>query len=147
MAMTKIVITPKNPKDLTKEERAQLKKRTPLGLSRAALKGINIIQDGLDKGQGFEGTLAPYSDAYALIKRAKKGSNAYVVNLMWSGNMRGSITHKHDKDSATIFFSRATEAKKGAMLNKKRPFFGINEKGEKMLAKVFEAYVFRGFSK
>ena len=146
MAMTKIVITPKNARDLTKEERAQVKKRTPLGLSRAALKGINIIQDGLDKGQGFEGTLAPYSDAYALIKRAKKGSSQ-VVNLTWSGNMRNSITHKHDNDSATIFFTRATEAKKGAMLNKKRPFFGINEKGERMLGKVFEAYVFRGFSK
>tara|TARA_R110000796_G_scaffold126451_2_gene241292 strand:+ start:202 stop:642 length:441 start_codon:yes stop_codon:yes gene_type:complete len=146
MATTKIVITPKNARDLTEEERAQVKKRTPLGLSRAALKGINIIQDGLDKGQGFEGTLAPYSDAYALIKRAKKGSSD-VVNLKWSGNMRGSITHKYDNDSATIFFSRATEAKKGAMLNKKRPFFGINEKGERMLAKVFEAYVFKGFSK
>ena len=146
MATTKIVITPKNARDLTEEERAQVKKRTPLGLSRAALKGINIIQDGLDKGEGFEGTLAPYSDAYALIKRVKKGSSD-VVNLKWSGNMRSSITHKHDNNSATIFFSRGTEAKKGAMLNKKRPFFGINEKGERMLGKVFEAYVFKGFSK
>lgn len=145
---TKVVITPNNPADLTREERAQVKKRTPIGLSRAAFAGENLIQDRLDKGKGYKGTLAPYSDAYALIKKKRKG-NSSVVNLMWNGTMRGSMTHTKQSDgkSASIFFSRSSEAKKAAMLDKKRPFFALNEKDQKIISKVFEKYVFAGFGK
>ena len=141
----KVIISPSDSAKLTAKERQQMKERTPLGLSRAALLGINIIQERLDKGEGYRGKLKPYSPAYLLLKQKRKPENAGVVNLTWSGNMRGSITSKYNDRFATIYFSRSTEARKAAMLEKERPFFGFKDADEKILAEAFRKYVFRGF--
>jgi hypothetical protein len=47
------------------------------------------------------------------------------------------MTVRANSRKAEIFFSRVTEAKKAAMNNKKRPFFGFNDQEEKQLGKVF----------
>ncbi len=143
----KTSITPKDFKKLTEKERAQIKGRTPLGLSRAALLGINIIENRLDKGLGYKGALEPYTPAYLALKKKRKPENAGAVNLNWSGNMRSSISSKYNDKFSTIYFNRSVEAKKAAMLNKKRPFFGLNNGDEKLITKEFADYVFRGFGK
>ena len=51
--------------------------------------------------------------------------------------MLGSMTTKANRKEAKIFFTRATEAKKAAMNNKTRPFFGFSKSEEKQLGKVF----------
>lgn len=143
----KVSLTPRDAKKLTERERQQIKERTPLGLSRAALLGINIIQERLDKGEGYRGKLKPYSPAYLLLKQKRKPENAGEVNLTWSGNMRGAMTSKYNERFSTIFFARGEEARKAAMLNKERPFFGLNDEDEKLLTEEFAKYVFRGFSR
>jgi hypothetical protein len=111
-------------------------KKTESSLKVAAIKAEQIILDRTEKGIGYQGRFARYSSGYAKAKRAgwKKtpkrkgfsGDASGIVNLMVTGNMLGAITHKAKKDQARLFFTRATEAKKAAFNNAKRPFFGLN---------------------
>ena len=105
-------------------------------LSITAQEGINIIEDRTEKGVGYKGgVFAPYTEKYAIFRSNRgRGKN---VNLEFTGRMLGSMTSKADRKKATIFFTRAEEAKKAAMNNKTRPFFGFNRQEEKRLANVF----------
>ena len=105
-------------------------------LSITAQEGINIIEDRTDKGVGYKGgAFAPYTEKYAIFRSNRgRGKN---VDLQFTGRMLGSMTSKADRKKATIFFTRAEEAKKAAMNNKTRPFFGFNRQEEKRLANVF----------
>ena len=148
-------VTPVDPSRLTARERLEIKRRIPHALARAAQKQIEIILDRLDEGKGLKGSLKPYSPAYLKRRQARKPidgespkfTDPNTVNLLWSGNMRGSITHSKNTKRAKIFFSRAAEAKKAAMLNKERPFFGFTRQDEKILERVFRNYLFRGFAR
>ena len=150
-----IGIKPTDPSKLTAKKRIELNQRIPRALARAAQKQIEIILDRLDEGKGLEGQLKPYSSSYLKLRQSRKpidGENPKftdpsTVNLMWSGNMRGSITHRQSSKRAKIFFSRAAEAKKAAMLNKQRPFFGFTKQDEKVLGRVFRNYLFKGFNR
>lgn len=142
MALT-VKVTPRDFDKLTAEEQRLIKERTPLGLQRAGFQGINRIQDRLDRGKGYQGNLKPYSPHY-LLKRKERGATE-TVNLTWSGNMRSAMAVRHNDRYATIYFNRSSEAKKAAMLNKTRPFFGFTDEDEKELAESFAKYVFRGF--
>ena len=105
-------------------------------LSITAQEGINIIEARTEDGVGYKGgAFKGYSAKYAKFRRDKgRGKN---VDLQFSGRMLGSMTSKADSKKATIFFTRAEEAKKAAMNDKTRPFFGFNRKEEKQLAKTF----------
>lgn len=145
MMVTRVTMTPSKPADLTREEKQKIRKRSPKGLTLAALKGVNIILDRTEKGVGFEGPLKAYSPDYLKLKQSKGFSG--IVDLNWTGNMLGSITVDSKQDVATLFFSRSVEAKKAAMNNKTRPFFGFNDKEENKLRDTYEKYVFAGFGK
>ena len=105
-------------------------------LSITAQEGINIIEDRTQDGVGYKGgAFKEYSNKYAKFRRAKgRGNN---VDLQFTGRMLGSMTSKADRKKAKIFFTRAEEAKKAAMNDKTRPFFGFNRKEEKQLANIF----------
>ena len=119
-----------------KQKGRDIKKSLKRALSITAQQGINIIEDRTEDGVGYKGgAFKGYSEKYAKFRRAKgRGSN---VDLQFSGRMLGSMTSKADKKKATIFFTRAEEAKKAAMNNKTRPFFGFNKQEEKQLANIF----------
>lgn len=119
-----------------KKKGKDIDKSMKRALSITAQQGINIIEDRTEKGVGYKGgAFKGYSEKYAKFRRAKgRGSN---VDLQFSGRMLGSMTSKADKKKATIFFTRAEEAKKAAMNNKTRPFFGFNKQEEKQLANIF----------
>lgn len=125
-----------------KIEKALKKKGVDVGksmkraLSITAQEGINIIEARTEDGVGYKGgAFKGYSEKYAKFRKAKgRGSN---VDLQFSGRMLGSMTSKADKKKAKIFFTRAEEAKKAAMNNKTRPFFGFNRQEEKQLSRIF----------
>lgn len=129
-----------------KIEKALKKKGKDVGksmkraLSITAQEGINIIEARTEDGVGYKGgAFKGYSAKYAKFRRDKgRGKN---VDLQFSGRMLGSMTSKADRKKATIFFTRAEEAKKAAMNDKTRPFFGFNRKEEKQLAKTFFRYI------
>ena len=145
MIVKELKITPKDARKLTEAERAQVDTRSPKGLVLAAIAGTNLIQDRLEKGLGFDGPLKAYSPDYLKIKQARGFSG--TVDLMWTGNMISSMTVKGHKEYSEIFFARAVEAKKAAMNNKTRPFFGLNSKDEVVIKDTYENYVFAGFGK
>lgn len=104
-------------------------------LSITAQSGINIIEARTSKGIGFKGKFQAYTPLYASF-RASRGRST-KPDLQFTGQMLGSMTSKSNSKQAEIFFSRATESKKAAMNNIKRPFFGFNDREEKQLAQVF----------
>ena len=109
-------------------------------LSITAQQGINIIEARTEDGVGYKGgAFKGYSAKYAKFRRDKGRGKS--VDLQFSGRMLGSMTSKADRKKATIFFTRAEEAKKAAMNDKTRPFFGFNRKEEKQLAKTFFRYI------
>ena len=104
-------------------------------LSITAQSGVNIIQARTSKGAGFEGKLKSYTPLYAAFRESRgRGS---VPDLEFTGQMMSSMTTRADSRQAEIFFARATESKKAAMNNKKRPFFGFNGREEKRLGEIF----------
>ena len=119
-----------------KKKGKDIDKSMKRALSITAQQGINIIEDRTQDGVGYKGgAFKGYSEKYAKFRRAKgRGKN---VDLQFSGRMLGSMTSKADRKKATIFFTRAEEAKKAAMNDKTRPFFGFNRKEEKQLANIF----------
>ena len=105
-------------------------------LSITAQAGVGIIEDRTAKGRGFKGGFfKKYNPTYAAF-RSKRGRGS-TPDLQFTGKMLGSITTKANSKQAVIFFTRASEAKKAAMNNKSRPFFGFNRKEEKQLGQVF----------
>lgn len=105
-------------------------------LSITAQAGVGIIEDRTAKGRGFKsGFFKKYNPTYAAF-RSKRGRGS-TPDLQFTGKMLGSMTTKANSKQAVIFFTRAAEAKKAAMNNKSRPFFGFNRKEEKQLGQVF----------
>lgn len=108
-----------------------------------ATRGIAIITDRTAKGEGFKGSFKPYTDAYAKFKEQRFGGDR-TVNLFATGKMLGSmIATKKSRGVAEIGFSRATESKKAAFNNRKRPFFGFNNSEVKKLSKHFQKELFK----
>jgi hypothetical protein len=119
-----------------KKKGKDVNKSIKRALSITAQQGINIIEDRTQDGKGYKGgAFKGYSEKYAKFRRNKGRSQN--VDLQFTGRMLGSMTSKADRKKATIFFTRAEEAKKAAMNNKTRPFFGFSRKEEKQLANVF----------
>ena len=115
-----------------KELSASVKK----ALSITAQVGINIIEARTSKGVGFKGgKFKKYTPLYAAF-RVSRGRSTNP-DLQFTGQMLGSMTSRSSSRQADIFFSRATESKKAAMNNIKRPFFGFNNREEKQLGEVF----------
>lgn len=117
-------------------------------LMKTAQFGTQIILDRTEKGVGYAGRFAPYSPAYRKAKaagwkatptrRGFGGDSSGVVNLNVSGSMLSSIQQRAlNQNAVRIYFGRATEAKKAAFNNERRPFFGFNNKEQEALSRFF----------
>ena len=105
-------------------------------LNVTAMYAESYLLNRTEEGRGYRGVFAPYSAGYAKFRR-KKGRQIRTVDFNFSGRMLASIKHTTKKDEAIIGFSRAAEAKKAAMLNIKRPWFGFNNPEQKKIRKFF----------
>lgn len=105
-------------------------------LLKTAQYGTQIILDRTERGIGYKGQFEKYSPGYAKY-RAQKG-RGQTPDLNFSGRMLSSIQQrKAGRNVAEIYFGRATEAKKAAFNNQKRPFFGFNSSEKDKLQKFF----------
>lgn len=129
----------------TKDE---IQKQIPVALMKTAQFGTQVILDRTEKGKGINGPFKPYSPFYAKAKnkgwprtmsRPSFGGDASgIVNLMVTGKMLSSIQQKLDgQSSVKIYFARATEAKKAAFNDQRRPFFGFNVSEKQRLQTFF----------
>jgi len=128
-----------NAKDVAKrigKKGKELSASVKRALSITAQVGINIIEARTSKGVGFKGgKFKKYTPLYAAFRASRGRSTS--PDLQFTGQMLGSMTSRASSRQADIFFSRATESKKAAMNNIKRPFFGFNNREEKQLGEVF----------
>jgi len=120
----------------TKKRGKELSASVKKALSITAQTGINIIEDRTKDSVGYKGgTFKPYSEKYSVFRT--KNNRGTKPNLEFKGHMLGSMTSRANKRQAEIFFTRAAEAKKAAMNNKSRPFFGFSDTEDKALGQVF----------
>jgi hypothetical protein len=93
---------------------------------RAAAVGRERIDKrtrlGLDVN---EQPFRPYSEAYRGFRK-KKGRPVDKVTLIFTGRMLGDMQFGMQGQDGIINFSRRSEAKKAAMNNRRRKFFGLN---------------------
>ena len=119
-----------------KKKGKELSDSVKRALSITAQSGVNIILDRTGKGDGYKGgSFKDYNPLYAAFRLSHGRSEKPDLNF--TGQMLGSMTTRSSSSQAEIFFSRATESKKAAMNNKKRPFFGLTRREEKKLGKIF----------
>ncbi len=114
----------------------QVQKKAPRAMKIAGQEAVNIIEDRTATGREI-GLIRfkPYSAKYSKFRREK--GRGKKPDLQFSGRMLGSMTSKVRKNTAIIYFTRAAEAKKAAMNQKKRPFFGLNRKDMNVLSDSF----------
>ena len=125
---------------LLKRRVQRLRSSVKKALLITALKGINIIEDRTSKGRSYKGTFfKKYNASYAAY-RLQKGRST-KPDLQFTGQMISSMSAISTSRYAEIYFTRATESKKAAMNDKKRPFFGFSRKEQKTLGKTFERYL------
>jgi hypothetical protein len=128
------------PEDFTKITRAQrrdVKRGVTRGISEAAIKGKEIIDNRTADGMGINGKFARYPKKYLKWLKAA-GYPTTPVDLENEGDMLRSMQAKvTSSNEAMLYFDNATQAKKAAFNNRIRPFFGFNDKEEKRLADVF----------
>ena len=100
---------------------------------------LTIIEDRTAEGRADQraGSCAIPCEEYTWF-RAKNGVVCIkYLDLQFTGKMLGSMTTRANGRQAEIFFTRTAEAKKAAMNNKTRPFFGFSRSEEERLGKVF----------
>jgi len=136
----KVRFQPRDVSKIPKKMRKELLAKRRLALLRTAQVGLDIIEDRTETGDGYKGKFEPYQESYALF-RAKNGRSASNVDLNFTGQMLGSMTTKANAKQAVIFFSSAASAKKAAMNDKTRPFFGFNRVEKKRLGKAFTRFI------
>lgn len=136
---------------------AQLERTLPAkidkALAKAAVDGVAIIKNHAEDGRGYKGMFKKYSSSYAQAKfqgwpktatrSSFSGDQSGVVNLMVTGSMLGSLSSKKGRKKATIYFTRAAEAKKAAFNNRVRPFMGFSRADRRKLRDRFAKELFK----
>lgn len=146
--------------------RVGLSDGTPFFNSLAAWIQDTVKQRVLTNGEGPDGPWPSpynmYSEMWAAF-REEQGHPIDHVYLNYTGGMWSSMTQEVLPDLLRVFFmstpsnpirvkgkgketlltSNTTNAAKAYLLDKKRPFFGLNEKDVDFVGKKFEAYVQR----
>ena len=137
----KVRFQPRDVSKIPKKMRKELLAKRRLALLKTAELGLGIIQDRTASGTQINGTrFKDYSEKYAFF-RAKNGRTPVNVDLNFTGQMMSSMSVKANSNRAVIFFLRASEAKKAAMNDKTRPFFGFNRTEKKRLVKAFTRFI------
>lgn len=147
----KVRFQPRDVSKIPKKMRKELLAKRRLALLKTAQVGLSIITDRTETGEGYKGTFKPYTKSYAIAKKkgwpASKNREAFAgtsnstVNLMVSNKMIGAMITKANPKQAVIFFSNPKDAKKAAMNDKTRPFFGFNRAEKKRLGKAFTRFI------
>lgn len=131
---------------------SKMQKQMPQLVDRALIQtaqhGSSVILGRTKRGVGYTGNFAPYTPEYRKRKaegwkptnktRGFGGAPSTPVNLNLRGEMLGSMASTMVKRGvAKIYFTRASEAKKAAFNDAKRPFFGFNASEQNKLRKFF----------
>jgi len=137
---------PRDVSKIPKKMRKELLAKRRLALSKTAQVGLSIIEDRTEKGEGYKGAFKPYTKSYRIwkTKTANQGGGGHtstMPNLSLTGDMLGAMITKANQKQAVIFFSNPIDAKKAAMNDKKRPFFGFNRAEKKRLGKAFTRFI------
>jgi len=146
--MIKISTKPLRIERVAKNVQKDIDDSKRLAMTRTVLAGAEIIEDRTAKGRGINRGFARYSSSWLKIRQAL-GKSSPTVNLEFgyerSGNrwvsrpsMLSALQGKaQSKKLGIIYFTRLDAAKRAAMVNKTRPFFGFNRKEERRLADVY----------
>lgn len=131
-------------------------------MARTVLHGTTIIEERTAQGKGIRGAFKSYSSGWKRVRAAlgletskvnlefgyerkaptqsdgstdlRSVKDSYVKRPSMLAAMQGKVVNRHVGE---IFFSRADAAKRAAMVNEKRKFFGFSRDEQKQLANVY----------
>lgn len=111
---------------LVKSFSSDLQNKLDKALFKAAIEGRRLIRERTKRGISLDGgRFERYTADYAEFRKRKGRSSK--PNLLFSGNMLGSIIVLKRRGYSVIKFSRLSEALKAKGNQNKRPFFGLNK--------------------
>lgn len=120
-----------------KLDHSGVERKIAKGVAQVAEHAKAIIKLRTAEGKSVSGgNFKPYSKAYAIFK-VREGHTSWP-NLMFSGEMMGSMTHRAGGRRGRVYFGRKNEANKAMWNHKDRPFFAINPKEKRQLQRTFE---------
>jgi hypothetical protein len=142
----KVRFQPKDVSKIPKKMRKELLAKRRLALLKTAQVGVSIIEDRTETGDGYKGKFEPYTKSYRIwktkpVNQGGGGHTSTMPNLSLTGFMLGAMITKANPKQAVIFFSNPKDAKKAAMNDKTRPFFGFNRAEKKRLGKAFTRFI------
>ena len=142
----KVRFQPRDVSKIPKKMRKELLAKRRLALLKTAQVGVSIIEDRTEKGDGYKGKFEPYTKSYRIwktkpVNQGGGGHTSTMPNLSLTGDMLGAMITKANPKQAVIFFSNPKDAKKAAMNDKTRPFFGFNRAEKKRLGKAFTRFI------
>lgn len=96
-------------------------------LSLVGERVVSLILHRVSTGRDINDALfAPYSAKYKLF-REEKGRQGSPVNLFFTGQMLGAMTHKIEgSDTVKIFFNHPLASAKASGNQRTREFFGMS---------------------
>ncbi len=125
------------PKDLTKitkQAQRDISRGITKAIGRTGTLGKSIILDRTKVGKGIDTAFKPYTPQYMAVLE-EEGKPDFPVDLYNTGKMLRSMQTKQlNSRTAQIYFDNPEAAKKAALNNETRPFFGFSAKEEKQLA-------------
>lgn len=133
----KVTTTPKDIAQPANKARKDIGNQIPRAILRTGLLGQQIIKQRTAAGVGFTGSFKAYSSQYMATLSAE-GKPTSPVDLFNTGQMLRSMqVRRRDERTAEIYFDNKEAARKAAMNNETRPFFGFNQNEEARLADYF----------
>jgi len=160
--MIKISTKPLRIERVADDIKSDLQKSKKRAMARTVLHGTTIIEERTAQGKGVRGAFKSYSSGWKRVRAAlgletskvnlefgyerkaptqSNGStdlrsvkDSYVKRPSMLAAMQGKVVNRHVGE---IFFSRADAAKRAAMVNEKRKFFGFSRDEQKQLANVY----------
>jgi hypothetical protein len=111
-----------------------LPKEADIALTKAAVNLSSNIKRRVAQGRGLNGSPFPsYDPKYAKL-RVKRGRSAAPVDLNFTGKMLGSMNGSLDrKGVAKVSFTGLAQAKKAYFTDQRRPWFGVDRDGRRVV--------------
>lgn len=88
----------------------------------------------------YEDEFIPYAPLTVRL-RSEKGLPTKKVDLFFTGEMLGALTHEADSDEGTVFFlpgGSPSPAEKAIKNNERRPFFGVSREDRNMVFSIID---------
>jgi len=141
-----ISIKPEDLKGIVDSKKAEIQRKISPAIDQTASRARQLLTDRTDDSTGLNGPFAPYSKGYVRFrKNVLRKSSPSIVNLNATGKMMGSMAVESSKGGriAYLYLAGKSNARKGFLTDRQRPWWGFNGDEELLLSRFFRKRLLR----